>query len=105
MPQYKTVAGPVGIAIGKKGDPAEAVRQYADILNREAVGGWELLLPIQEITVTRGKGCLAALFSFIGIGSAVEQTKHDMLIFVKHTPTAASSRPPQNRPPSQIMRR
>ena len=50
--QYKTVAAPVGLTI-KAGDPegcSKAVAQYADVIQREAVGGWELDM-IQSIPV------------------------------------------------------
>lgn len=52
--QYKTVAGPIGLMIKKQDSYADAVRQYAAIIDREAVGGWELLF-IQEIPVTKDK--------------------------------------------------
>lgn len=65
MTQYKTVAGPVGLTIGKKDSYESAVRQYASILEREAAGGWKLEC-IQEIPVTKSAGCLAALFGATG---------------------------------------
>ena len=37
MLQYKTVAGPVGLTIKKKESYEDAVRVYADIIEREAV--------------------------------------------------------------------
>lgn len=55
--QYKTVAGPVGLTINKKDSYTEAVRQYADIIQREATGGWRLVL-IQEIPVVKKNGVL-----------------------------------------------
>jgi len=61
--QYKTVAAPVGYEI-KAGDPKgceKAVAQYADLIQKEAVGGWELDM-IQSIPVTEKPGCFAALF-------------------------------------------
>ena len=58
--QYKTVAGPIGLTIGSKDSYESAVRSYADIIQREAVGGWELLL-IQEIPVSKNNGCIQAL--------------------------------------------
>lgn len=77
MAQYKTVAGPVGLTIGSKDSYDRAVRMYADIIDREAVGGWELDL-IQQIPVTRKAGCLAALF---GVGETT--VTFNMLVFKK----------------------
>ncbi|MCD7857417.1 MAG: hypothetical protein LUG55_06395 [Clostridiales bacterium] len=82
MKQYKTVAGPIGLVIKKDDSYADAVRQYAAIIDREAVGGWELEM-IQEIPVTKNKGCLAALLSIVGIGSATESVTFNMLVFSK----------------------
>lgn len=75
--QYKTVAGPVGLTIGNKDSYDVAVRQYADIIQREAVGGWELAF-IQEIPVSKQAGCLAALF-----GVRDTTITFNMLIFKK----------------------
>lgn len=77
MKQYKTVAGPVGLKIGAKESYAEAVKQYAAIIDREAVGGWELDC-IQQIPVTREPGCLAGL-----LGQKEETVYFNMLVFAK----------------------
>lgn len=77
MAQYKTVAGPVGLTISKKDSYSEAVRQYADIINREAIDGWKLDC-IQEIPVTKTNGCLAGL-----MGNAETTITFNMLVFVK----------------------
>lgn len=77
MAQYKTVAGPVGLTISQNDSYAEAVKQYAYIINREAVGGWKLDC-IQEIPVTKNNGCLAGLS-----GNAATTIKFNMLVFVK----------------------
>lgn len=77
MAQYKTVAGPVGLTISQKDSYEEAVRQYADIINREAVGGWKLDC-IQEIPVTKNAGCLASLS-----GNAGTTVRFNMLVFIK----------------------
>ena len=82
MAQYKTVAGPVGLTISKNDSYAEAVKQYADIINREAVGGWKLDC-IQEIPVTKDNGCLAGLGSLGGFGNATTTIRFNMLVFVK----------------------
>lgn len=82
MIQYKTVAGPAGLTIKKKGDFASAVSAYADVIQREANDGWELAF-IQEIPVERNKGCLAAIGALLGICSAFEIITFNMLVFKK----------------------
>lgn len=82
MKQYKTVAGPIGLTITRKESYSEAVKQYAAIIDREAVGGWKLEF-IQEIPVIKNKGCLAAIFALLGIGSATETAHFNMLVFSK----------------------
>ncbi len=77
MIQYKTVAGPVGLTIERKESYADAVKQYAAIIDREAVGGWELDC-IQQIPVTKKAGCLAALF-----GASDTTVYFNMLVFKK----------------------
>lgn len=77
MAQYKTVAGPVGLTISRKDSYSEAVRQYADIINREAVGGWKLDC-IQEIPVTKNNGCIASL-----LGNGSTTISFNMLVFIK----------------------
>lgn len=75
--QYKTVAGPVGLTISGKEDYSTAVKQYAAIIDREAVGGWELAF-IQEIPVTKKAGCLAGL-----LGAGDTTVCFNMLVFSK----------------------
>lgn len=82
MVQYKCVPGPIGLVIQNNQSYASAVRSYADIIQREAVGGWEFFL-IQEIPVTKDKGCLAGCLSFIGWGSQYETINFNMLVFKK----------------------
>ena len=77
MKQYKTVAGPVGLTITRKESYADAVKQYAAIIDREAVGGWELDC-IQQIPVTRNPGCLASL-----LGQKEVTIYFNMLVFAK----------------------
>ena len=77
MAQYKTVAGPVGLTITKKEFYADAVKQYAAIIDREAVGGWKLDC-IQQIPVTKKAGCIAGL-----LGSPDITVTFNMLVFVK----------------------
>lgn len=73
--QYKTVAAPTGITVGKRDSNAKAVKQYAAIIQREAVGGWRLIL-IQEIPVVQKNGCLANL-----LGNGTTTTTFNMLVF------------------------
>lgn len=75
--QYKTVAGPVGFKIKENDSYDAAVRSYAEIIDKEAVGGWELAM-IQSIPVTKQPGCLSALF-----GKKEETTYFNMLVFKK----------------------
>ncbi len=75
MVQYKTVAGPVGLTITQNESYAAAVKQYADIINREAEDGWKLCC-IQEIPVTKNNGCLSAI-----LGNAATTVKFNMLVF------------------------
>ena len=82
MKQYKTIAGPIGLTISAKQKYADAVKQYAAIIDREAVGGWELKL-IQKIFVQKNKGCLAGLLSVFGLATATETVTFNMLVFVK----------------------
>jgi hypothetical protein len=77
MAQYKTVAGPVGLTITRKESYSDAVKQYAAIIDREAVGGWELDC-IQQIPVTQSAGCLGGLF-----GQKDVTVYFNMLVFVK----------------------
>ena len=77
MIQYKTVAGPVGLTINRNEDYSSAVKQYAAIIDKEAVGGWKLAF-IQEIPVTKKAGCLAGLF-----GSGDTTVFFNMLVFSK----------------------
>ena len=82
MKQYKTVAGPIGLTISARESYADAVKQYAAIIDREAVGGWQLEM-IQEIPVQKNKGCIAALLSVVGLTTATETVKFNMLVFSK----------------------
>ena len=79
MVQYKTVAGPVGLTITRKEAYSDAVKQYAAIIDREAVGGWRLDC-IQQIPVTKQAGCLSAL-----LGSKDTTVYFNMLVFRKES--------------------
>ena len=56
MKQYKAVAGPKSISVGK-GDTQAAFNTFADFINNEAAGGWEYH-SMETITVTEKPGCL-----------------------------------------------
>lgn len=75
--QYKTIAGPAALTITRKESYADAVKQYAAIIDREAVGGWELDC-IEQIPVTKKAGCLASLF-----GASDVTVYFNMLVFRK----------------------
>lgn len=71
MKQYKAVAGPKNINVGK-GDTQSAFNTFAEIINREAAGGWEYH-SMETITVTEKPGCFQQPVS----------TNYYMLIFAK----------------------
>ncbi|NLC97279.1 MAG: hypothetical protein GX675_06905 [Erysipelotrichaceae bacterium] len=77
MANYKCVPGPVGLRISAKDSYDRAVRSYADIIKKEAVGGWDFFM-IHEIPVIQDAGCIASLF-----GKKSEQFIFNMLIFRK----------------------
>ena len=56
MKQYKAVAGPQHINVAK-GQTQAAFNLFADIINREACGGWTYH-SMETITVTEKPGCL-----------------------------------------------
>lgn len=71
LKQYKAVAGPTSISVDK-GNTQSAFDTFADIINREAAGGWEYH-SMETITVTEKPGCM----------KAPTPTSYYMLIFVK----------------------
>lgn len=71
MKQYKAVAGPKSINVGK-GDTQAAFNLFANIINNEAANGWEYH-SMETITVTEKPGCL----------QQPVPTNYYMLIFVK----------------------
>ncbi len=76
MKEYKCIPAPVGLVMDRNGSYNNAVNSYADIINRETQGGWELMF-IQSVPVTKQAGCLASLF-----GVKNETTFFNMLVFV-----------------------
>lgn len=60
--QYKTVAAPIGyeIKMGDKDGCAKVISEYAALIQKKTVGGWEFH-SIQEILVTEVLGCFGKL--------------------------------------------
>lgn len=56
MKQYKAVAGPKNVSVGK-GDSQSAFDLFADIINKEAQMGWEYH-SMETISVTEKPGCM-----------------------------------------------
>lgn len=73
--EYKCVAAPKELIIKKQADMDKAVAGFANIINNEAVQGWEFY-SMEQIATTVPVGCLAALF-----GKKEETTYSNMLIF------------------------
>ena len=73
MKQYKAVAGPKNINVSK-GDTQGAFSLFADLINREAAGGWEYH-SMNTITVTEASGC--------SFGQPPVPVNYYMLIFVR----------------------
>ncbi|MEX1377967.1 MAG: DUF4177 domain-containing protein [Eubacteriales bacterium] len=78
MKEYKCIPAPVGLILDKKGSYNNAVNSYAQIINKETQGGWELIF-IQSVPVTKRAGCLASLL----LGSSDTTTYFNMLVFAK----------------------
>lgn len=55
MKQYKAVAGPKNINVGK-GDTQAAFNTFAELINNEARGGW-VYHSMETISVTEKPGC------------------------------------------------
>jgi len=75
--QYKCVPAPTELVIDKKGSYDEAVRSFADLINREATGGWTYH-SMENIAVTQKPGCIMALF-----GQKATTVYFNMLVFIK----------------------
>lgn len=54
--KYKAVSGPKNVNVAK-GNTQAAFDMFADIINKEATGGWEYH-SMETITVTEKPGCL-----------------------------------------------
>lgn len=77
MKQYKTVPVQIGRRISHKESYEVAVKQYAQLIDKHAVGGWSLFC-IHNIPVTREPGCWGRL-----TGEGPTTIHYDMLIFEK----------------------
>jgi len=73
--QYKCVPAPKNLVIDSDGNHDDAVRSFADIINRESQNGWKYL-SMENIAVTQNPGCLGVLF-----GHKAITTYFNMLIF------------------------
>ena len=76
MAQYKCVPAPKNISLAKKQTVETACGLFADLINKEAVDGWEYH-SMETITVTEPAGCLAFL---TGNTTTIS---YNMLTFVK----------------------
>ncbi len=54
--EYKCVAGPTVISVKSEKECLKAVSAYEQIMNREAVGGWEYV-GIDEFSTSEAQGC------------------------------------------------
>lgn len=84
MIEYKTVPGPVGLTISGKEDYSVAVKQYAAIIDKEAVGGWKFEI-IRKVPVTKKAGCMASL-----LGHKATMVYVNMLVFSRDDAEAGS---------------
>jgi hypothetical protein len=87
--QYKCVPAPKNLVIGHDGSHDEAVRSFADLINREATDGWKFH-SMEQVSVTQEPpktGCLSGLFILIGLAQkpAAITRRFNMLIFSKET--------------------
>jgi len=67
--EYKCVPAPKDIVIDSSGSHDQAVRSFADLINREAAGGWKFH-SLEQVTVTQeppSSGCLGGLLILIGL--------------------------------------
>jgi hypothetical protein len=75
--QYKCVPAPKELVIDKNGSYDGAVRSFADLINKEANGGWKYD-SMENIAVTQKAGCLAGIF-----GQKDTTIYFNMLVFSK----------------------
>jgi hypothetical protein len=75
--EYKCVPAPQELVIDKNGSYSGAVRSFADLINKEATGGWKYH-SMENIAVTQKAGCLAGL-----LGRKDVTVYFNMLVFSK----------------------
>ena len=74
--EYKTVPAPMVLAIKTQQEANQAIANFGELINREAVGGWEFH-SMETITTSEAQGCG-------GSGSPKIQN-YNMLIFKRET--------------------
>lgn len=57
--EYKCVSGPKQLVVQSVNDSSKAIASYADIINAEAVDGWEFV-SIETMSVSEAPGCLSS---------------------------------------------
>ena len=83
--QYKCVPAPSELEIEGKKSYEDAIRSFADLINKEANGGWNFH-SMENIAVLKKPGCLAALF-----GKGEETVHYNMLVFSREHDESATS--------------
>lgn len=73
--EYKSIPAPSALLIQKNSDYGKTIRNYASIINAEAVDGWDFFL-IQEIPITQKAGCIPTLLGKSDTGFFI-----NMLVF------------------------
>lgn len=56
--EYKCVSGPKQLVVQSANDSSKAIASYADIINAEAVDGWEFY-SLETMSVEQAPGCLS----------------------------------------------
>ena len=84
--QYKCIPIPNEISFDKEGGHDKAARCFADIINREANGGWAFH-SMQNIAIKQEPGCLAA---FLGNKGTIEYI--NVLVFSYEKPNSTSNK-------------
>jgi hypothetical protein len=85
--EYKCVPAPKNLVIDQSGSHDQAVRSFADVINREATGGWKFH-SMEQVSVTQEPpklGCLGGLLTLVGLAQQPSATtlQFNMLIFSK----------------------
>ena len=85
--QYKCIPAPKTMVIDHSGSHDEAVRSFADLINREAKDGWKFH-SMEQVSIRQEppkSGCLKGLFILIGLAEKpiATTTQFNMFIFSK----------------------